>query len=64
MLTFVLGVFLCTSIVAYFVIRDTVREPIENQAVAFAEIATVQATTARSVYAKEVAENPTRRLWS
>ncbi|WP_145983696.1 diguanylate cyclase domain-containing protein [Ferriphaselus amnicola] len=56
MLTFVLGVFLCTSIVAYFVIRDTVRETIENQAVAFAEIATVQATTARSVYAKEVAE--------
>lgn len=55
-LALLLGVFLCTSLVAYLVIRDTVRETIENQAVAFAEIAAVQATTARSVYAREVAE--------
>lgn len=55
-LALLLGVFLCTSLIAYLVIRDTVSETIENQAVAFAEIAAVQATTARSVYAREVAE--------
>lgn len=56
MLLLLLVVFLCTGLVAYFVIKDTVKETIENQAVAFAEIAAVEATTARSVYAKEVAE--------
>ena len=55
-LTLLLCVFLCTGLVAYFVIKDTVKKTIESQAVAFAEIAAVQATTARSVYAKEIAE--------
>jgi len=51
-----LGVFICTCLVSYFVIRDSVKKTVETQAVAFAEIAAVQATTARSVYAKEIAE--------
>lgn len=55
-LMLLLGVFLCMGVVAYFVIKNTVKETIEHQAVAFAEIAAVQATTARSVYAREVAE--------
>ncbi|MDD4911103.1 MAG: diguanylate cyclase [Sideroxydans sp.] len=55
-LLLLLSVFLCMGVVAYFVIKNTVNETIEHQAVAFAEIAAVQATTARSVYAKEVVE--------
>jgi serine phosphatase RsbU (regulator of sigma subunit) len=55
-LTFLLVVFLGTGLIAYFVIRDTIKKTIESQAVAFAEIAAVQATTARSVYAKEIAD--------
>jgi len=49
-----LGVFLCAGMIAFFVIRNVVRETVELQAVAFAEIAAVQATTARSVYASEI----------
>ncbi|MDD2684697.1 MAG: diguanylate cyclase [Gallionella sp.] len=55
-LMLLLGVFLCMSVVAYSVIKNTVNETIEHQAVAFAEIAAAQATTARSVYAREVVE--------
>jgi diguanylate cyclase (GGDEF)-like protein/PAS domain S-box-containing protein len=56
MLALLLGVFLCAGVVAYVVIKNTVRQTIETQAVAFAEIAAVQAITARTVYAREVAE--------
>lgn len=52
---FILGIFLCMGLVAYFVVKNAVEVSMENQAVAFADIAAVQATTARSVYAKEVA---------
>jgi diguanylate cyclase (GGDEF)-like protein/PAS domain S-box-containing protein len=55
-LTLLLGIFLGTGLISYFVIRDTVTATVEAQAVAFAEIAAVQATSARSVYAKEIAE--------
>jgi diguanylate cyclase (GGDEF)-like protein/PAS domain S-box-containing protein len=53
-LTVLLGVFMCTGLISFIVIRDTVNDTVENQAVVFAEIAAVQATTARSVYAKEI----------
>lgn len=53
-LTFLLGVFLCTGLISFIVIRNTVNDTVENQAVSFAEIAAVQVTTARSVYAKEI----------
>lgn len=56
MLILLLGVFLCASLVAYVVVKNTVRKTIETQAVAFAEIAAVQAITARTVYAREIAE--------
>jgi diguanylate cyclase (GGDEF)-like protein/PAS domain S-box-containing protein len=55
-ISIMLGVFTCAGLVSYFVISDSVKKTVETQAVAFAEIAAVQATTARSVYAKEIAE--------
>ncbi|MBI3901719.1 MAG: diguanylate cyclase [Nitrosomonadales bacterium] len=51
-----LGVFLCTGVFAYVIVKQALKEAVEDQAVAFARIAVTQATTARSVYAKEVAE--------
>lgn len=54
-LILLLGVFLGMGIVAYFVIKEAVQRTIEQQAVAFAEIAAIQVTTARSVYAQEIA---------
>lgn len=50
-----LCMFLGMGVIAYFVVKNAVEASIENQAVTFAEMASVQATTARSVYAKEIA---------
>lgn len=48
-------VFLCAFAFAYLVIQDAVEKTIEAQATAVAEIVASQATTARSVYALEIA---------
>lgn len=51
-----MGVFLIAFLVSYYVIKDAVKKTIENQAITVAEIVAAQATTARSVYALEIAE--------
>ena len=51
-----LGVFLLACGLGYLVVRDAVNKTIEHQALAIAEIVASQATTARSVYARDVAE--------
>lgn len=50
-----IGGFLIAFAVSYFVIKDAVRKTIESQATTVAEIVAAQATTARSVYALEIA---------
>jgi signal transduction histidine kinase len=50
------AVFLLACAVGYAVVRDAVKKTVENQALAIAEVVASQATTARSVYAREVAE--------
>ena len=50
-----IGVFLIAFVVAYFVITDAVEKTVEIQALTVAEIVATQATTARSVYALEIA---------
>jgi signal transduction histidine kinase/CheY-like chemotaxis protein len=49
-------VFLLACALGYAVVRDAVNKTVEHQALAIAEIVASQATTGRSVYAKEVAE--------
>ncbi|WP_168224656.1 ATP-binding protein [Rhodoferax aquaticus] len=49
-------VFVLACVLGYAVVRDAVRQTVEHQALAIAEVVASQATTARSVYAKEVAE--------
>lgn len=51
-----MGVFILASIAGYFVVRDAVTNTVEHQAVAIADIVASQATTARSVYASQIAE--------
>lgn len=48
--------FLLTGLLGYVVIRDAVDRTVEHQALSIAEIVASQAKTARSVYAKEIAE--------
>lgn len=50
------AVFILACAVGYAVVRDAVNKTVENQALAIAEVVASQATTARSVYAREVAE--------
>ncbi len=50
------AVFILACAVGYAVVRDAVKKTVENQALAIAEVVASQATTARSVYAREVAE--------
>jgi hypothetical protein len=47
--------FLATLVVAYFVVENAVKNTVELQALSVAEIVASQATTARSVYAQEIA---------
>ena len=49
-------VFVLACIAGYFVVRAAVTNTIEHQAVAIADIVASQATTARSVYASQIAE--------
>lgn len=49
-------VFVLACALGYAVVNDAVRKTVEHQALAIAEVVASQATTARSVYAKEVAE--------
>lgn len=49
-------VFVLACLLGYAVVREAVRETVEHQALAIAEVVASQATTARSVYAKEIAE--------
>jgi signal transduction histidine kinase/ActR/RegA family two-component response regulator len=49
-------VFVLACALGYAVVRDAVNKTVEHQALAIAEIVASQATTGRSVYAKEVAE--------
>ena len=49
-------VFVLACSLGYAVVRDAVNKTVEHQALAIAEIVASQATTGRSVYAKEVAE--------
>jgi PAS domain S-box-containing protein len=51
----VLVVFLAMGLFAFFIIKNAINESIESQAIVFAQSAAVQATTARTVYNKEVA---------
>ena len=51
-----IGVFALACLLGYLVVRDAVNRTIEQQSVAIAEIVARQATTARSVYAREIAE--------
>lgn len=51
-----LGVFLLACGLGYLVVKDAVDKTIEHQALAIAEIVASQATTARSVYARDIAE--------
>lgn len=51
-----LAVFLLAGALGYLVVKDAVTNTVEHQAVAIAEIVANQATTARSVYAHDVAE--------
>ena len=48
-------VFALACVLGYAVVRDAVSKTVEHQALAIAEIVASQATTGRSVYAKEVA---------
>lgn len=48
------GVFALTFVTGTLVVRDAVNKTIESQALAVAEIVASQATTARSVYAREI----------
>ena len=50
------AVFVLACALGYAVVRDAVRQTVEHQALAIAEVVARQATTGRSVYAKEVAE--------
>lgn len=49
-------VFVLACIAGYFVVRAAVTNTVEHQAVAIADIVASQATTARSVYASQIAE--------
>ena len=51
-----IGVFSLASVLGYLVVRDAVNTTIERQALAVAEIVASQATTARTVYAREIAD--------
>lgn len=51
-----LCVFLLAGLLGYVVVRDAVDRTVEQQALSIAEIVASQAKTARSVYAKEIAE--------
>lgn len=51
-----MGVFALACIAGYFVVRAAVTNTVEHQAVAIADIVASQATTARSVYASEIAD--------
>ena len=51
-----IGVFALACLLAYVVVRDAVNRTVERQSMAIAEIVASQATTARSVYASEIAE--------
>jgi len=51
-----LCVFLLAGLLGYMVVRDAVDRTVEQQALSIAEIVASQAKTARSVYAKEIAE--------
>jgi PAS domain S-box-containing protein len=55
--TFVLllVVFALAGMMGYFIVKDAVTKTVEQQSLAIAEIVASQATTARSVYAKEIA---------
>ena len=48
-------IFVATLVAAYFVVESAVQNTVEHQALSVAEIVATQATTARSVYAKEIA---------
>jgi diguanylate cyclase (GGDEF)-like protein/PAS domain S-box-containing protein len=47
--------FLATLVAAYFVVENAVKNTVEQQALSVAQIVAAGATTARSVYAKEIA---------
>lgn len=51
-----IGVFLFVFVVSYFIIRDAVNKTVESQAITVAEMVAAQATTARSVYALQIAD--------
>ena len=51
-----IGIFALAFGMGYLVVRNAVTNTVEHQAVAIAEIVASQATTARSVYASQVAE--------
>lgn len=51
-----IGVFVLACVLGYAVVKDAVNKTIERQALGIAEIVASQATTARSVYASEIAE--------
>lgn len=53
-------VFLAACGVGYLVVKDAVEKTVENQALSVAEIVATQATTARSVYAAEIADKLAR----
>ncbi len=55
-----LSVFVLACALGYLGVRQAVHKTIENQALAVAEIVASQATTARSVYAKEIAGKLTK----
>jgi|GEM_PF-3458627 len=48
-------IFLATLTAAYYVVENAVANTVEQQALSVAEIVAAQATTARSVYAKDIA---------
>lgn len=50
------GVFVLAGCLGYAVVRDAVNRTVEQQALSIAEIVATQAKTARSVYAKDIAE--------
>ena len=50
------GVFVLACALGYAVVRDAVRQTVEHQALSIAEVVARQATTGRTVYAREVAE--------
>jgi len=51
-----IGVFALACLCAYLVVKEAVNHTLEHQSIAIAEIVASQATTARSVYAREIAE--------